>query len=58
MRILAVADIFEAMTADRPYRPPLPTDEVLAELEADSGSKLDGDCVGALRRWLARTSDD
>lgn len=58
MRILAVADIFEAMTADRPYRPPLATDEVLAQLDADAGSKLDSACVAALRGWLALPRDD
>lgn len=52
MRILAVADIFEAMTAVRPYRAPLPLDHVLAELGAQAGTKLDGECVGALRLWL------
>ena len=33
-RILAVADVYEAMTATRPYRGPLPATTALAELEA------------------------
>ncbi len=51
-RILAVADIFEAMTAARPYRDPLPLAVVPAALDADAGSKLDPDCVAALRSWI------
>jgi HD-GYP domain-containing protein (c-di-GMP phosphodiesterase class II) len=52
MRILAVADIFDAMTAERPYRPPLPVDHVCAMLEEQAGSTLDGGCVRALQLWL------
>lgn len=41
-RILAIADIFEALTADRPYKDPIPLDESIAILEemAEQG-KLD-----------------
>lgn len=56
-RILAVADIFEAMTAARPYRGPLPLEDVLAALEADAGDKLDPACVGALCIWLKSTAE-
>ncbi|MBA3347396.1 MAG: HD domain-containing protein [Actinobacteria bacterium] len=52
-RILAVADIFEAMTAARPYREPLPVGDVLAHLDGDGGTKLDVGCVAALREWVA-----
>ncbi|MCP9485975.1 MAG: HD domain-containing protein [Gaiellaceae bacterium MAG52_C11] len=52
-RILAVADIFEAMTAVRPYRDPLPIGSVLEALDADAGSRLlDPVCVTALRSWI------
>ena len=51
-RILAVADIFEAMTAKRPYREPIPVEEVLAELDRDAGTKLDAACVVALRESI------
>jgi HD-GYP domain-containing protein (c-di-GMP phosphodiesterase class II) len=48
-RLLAVADVFEALTAARPYRAPLRPDAALEHLrgEADAG-RLDGDCVEAL----------
>lgn len=46
MRALAVADVFDALSANRPYRNALPMDEVFQILENDS---LDPDCVGVLR---------
>jgi HD-GYP domain-containing protein (c-di-GMP phosphodiesterase class II) len=56
-RILAVADIFDAMTAHRPYREPAPDDEVCDMLEdlARSG-KLDERPVAALRKCLRRVT--
>lgn len=53
-RILSVADVFDALTADRPYRAGMTTAQAFGILDADSGSALDGDCVAALRRALAR----
>jgi HD-GYP domain-containing protein (c-di-GMP phosphodiesterase class II) len=47
-RILAVADIFNALTAKRPYREALPMDAVLSILRKDAPHALDGDCVTAL----------
>ena len=47
-RILAVADIFEAMTASRPYRDGLPVAKALEALDMDAGSKLDSASVTAL----------
>jgi len=40
-RILAVADAFDAMTSDRPYRPALSHDEALAEVERCAGTQFD-----------------
>jgi putative nucleotidyltransferase with HDIG domain len=47
-RIVAVADVFEALTSDRPYRPALPRDAALAHLFAAAGRSLDADVIGAL----------
>ena len=44
-RILAVADVVEAMTSHRPYRPALGIDAALAEIEAGKGAKYDATVV-------------
>ncbi len=44
-RILAVADVVEAMTSHRPYRPALGIDAALAEIEAGRGVKYDATVV-------------
>ncbi len=54
MRMLAVADIFEALTADRPYRGPLPVEEALAIIDRDVPHRLDADVRGALETHLGR----
>jgi len=44
-RILAVADAFDAMTSDRPYRPRLTEHEALKQLQEGSGGQFDGRLV-------------
>jgi diguanylate cyclase (GGDEF)-like protein/putative nucleotidyltransferase with HDIG domain len=51
-RILAVADAYEAMTADRVYRPALGEEAARAELEAGAGSQFDAQVVEAFLRAL------
>ncbi len=46
-RILAVADSFQAMTSDRPYRKAMPIATAIAELEAGRGSQFDTAIVDA-----------
>ena len=46
-RIVAVADAFDAMTTDRPYRDGLPIDEALGRLRAGRGIQWDGDAIDA-----------
>jgi HD-GYP domain-containing protein (c-di-GMP phosphodiesterase class II) len=40
-RILAVADAYDAMTSQRPYREPRTREEALAEVERCAGSQFD-----------------
>lgn len=49
MRILAVADVFDALSADRPYRSAMPVAQVFGILDKDAGVALDRDCIGILR---------
>ncbi len=53
-RILAVADIFDALTADRPYRAAMPVAKALDILAADVGTAIDGTCFAALKRALRK----
>jgi HD-GYP domain-containing protein (c-di-GMP phosphodiesterase class II) len=52
--ILAVADAYEAMTADRAYRPALGETAARAELEEGAGSQFDPEVVEAFLRALDR----
>jgi HD-GYP domain-containing protein (c-di-GMP phosphodiesterase class II) len=47
-RIVAVADVFDALTSTRPYKPSWTNDEAFAWLRKLARSKFDGDCVEAL----------
>jgi HD-GYP domain-containing protein (c-di-GMP phosphodiesterase class II) len=54
VRIVTVADIFDALTADRPYRAAMPVDKALAIMTDMLDSAIDRRCFDALRRALAR----
>ena len=49
-RIIAVADAFDAMTSNRPYRAALSREDAISELHRCSGSQFDPQCVDALER--------
>jgi putative nucleotidyltransferase with HDIG domain len=53
-RILAVCDVFDALTSDRVYRDAWDVDEALALLRRDAGTHFDGQCVHALEKVLAQ----
>ena len=51
-RIIFVADAFEAITAERPYRPAQDTETAMTELWANAGTQFDPEVVAALERYL------
>jgi len=53
-RLLAVADSFDAMTSDRPYRKALRAEDALDELLRNEGTQFDPEVVQAFRRaWMS-----
>jgi putative nucleotidyltransferase with HDIG domain len=57
-RILAVADIFDALTADRPYRAAMPVSKALSIMAEEVGKAIDGMCFEALKKALERFNKD
>jgi putative nucleotidyltransferase with HDIG domain len=53
-RIIAVADVMEAMTFHRPYRPALGVDKALEEISLERGKLLDAEVVDACHRLFQK----
>jgi HD-GYP domain-containing protein (c-di-GMP phosphodiesterase class II) len=51
-RIVTVADVFDALTAGRPYRGRMPVSEALTIMRPQVGTSFDGDCFAALERAM------
>ena len=51
-RIIAVADTFDAMTSDRPYRPIYPMDKAVEEIQRCSGTQFDPSVVEAFLKLI------
>ena len=56
-RVIAVADAFDAMTTDRPYRKGMPPWEALEEIVGKSGKQFDPQVVGAFKRVMSEKMD-
>ncbi|MEQ1510696.1 MAG: HD domain-containing phosphohydrolase [Sphingopyxis sp.] len=52
-RIITTADIFDALTADRPYRAAMPIDRALAIMDNEAGSAVDPACLQALKAVIS-----
>ena len=57
-RIVAVADVYDALTHDRPYKRAWPPDEAVAEISRQSGAQFDRDVVAAFLRLVERGEID
>lgn len=58
VRIVSTADVFDALTADRPYRAAMPIAKAISILREGAGQSHDPICIEALERALAKTSLD
>ncbi len=56
-RILAVADAYDSMISDRPYRAGKTTADALEEVQRCSGKQFDPEVVDAFRRVVQRSVD-
>ena len=54
-RIVTAADVFDALTADRPYRAAMSVDKAMSILEDMRGTAIDPVCLDALKRALDKT---
>lgn len=52
MRILAVADVYEALTANRPYRDGMPLEKAMGIIASDAPDRLDAGAFAALQAWV------
>jgi HD-GYP domain-containing protein (c-di-GMP phosphodiesterase class II) len=51
-RILAVVDVYDALTSNRPYRPAFPPGKALEMISKEAGQQFDPEVVQALLRIL------
>jgi HD-GYP domain-containing protein (c-di-GMP phosphodiesterase class II) len=56
-RIITTADIFDALTAERPYRAAMPVTKALAIMTDMVRTAINADCFAALRQGLARADE-
>ena len=52
-RIITVADIFDALTADRPYRAAMPVNKALHIMAGEVGTAIDPECFYSLQTAIA-----
>jgi putative two-component system response regulator len=57
-RIVAVADVFDALTQQRPYKAAWPIDEAVAEIERQRGRMFDATVADAFLRVVERRPGD
>lgn len=56
-RIVRAADVFDALTSARPYKPAWPLSDAMDCMVQKSGIEFDPDCVSAMQRNFARLQE-
>jgi HD-GYP domain-containing protein (c-di-GMP phosphodiesterase class II) len=56
-RIITTADIFDAITAERPYRGAVPIDKTLVIMAETVGTAIDADCFDHLKQIIAQSPE-
>lgn len=56
-RIITTADIFDAITAKRPYRDAVPVDKTLAIMQENVGTALDARCMAHLKKIVRQSPE-
>ena len=56
-RIVAVADVFDALTQQRPYKPAWPVGDAIGEIDRQRGKQFDPDVVDAFLRVIDNSPD-
>ena len=57
-RIITTADIFDAITAERPYRGAVPIPKTLEMMAENVGTAIDAQCFEALKQAIERLPGD
>ncbi len=57
-RIISVADVYEAVTSERPYRDSMPPGVALEIIREERGKQLCPTCVDAFMRWFEKTGGE
>ena len=53
-RIVAIADVFDALTQQRPYKPAWPVEQAIAEMDRQRGRQFEPDLIDAFLRIIER----
>ncbi len=56
-RILAVADVYDAIASDRPYRRGMPPDKVMSIIQSEAGRQFDPEVVAAFMETMAEKAE-
>ncbi|MGD9320245.1 MAG: transcriptional regulator, partial [Desulfobacteraceae bacterium] len=57
-RILAVADVYDALVSDRPYRSGMDQERVMEIIKKESGKQFDPNVVQALLEVMRQENDE